>query len=52
MRQNALGIAPPDTELTPKAPEMQDWDKPSADQNKAFIRQQQIFAAFAEITDY
>jgi arylsulfatase len=51
-RQKTLGIVPPNTQLTPKPPEMQDWEKLTADQKKVFLRQQEIFAAYAEITDH
>jgi arylsulfatase A-like enzyme len=51
-RQKTLGIVPSNTQLTPKPPEMQDWEKLTADQKKVFIRQQEIFAAYAEITDH
>jgi arylsulfatase A-like enzyme len=53
-RQKALGIVPPNTQLTPKPTqeEMPDWDKLSDKEKKVFTRQQEIFAAFAEISDY
>jgi arylsulfatase len=51
-RQKTLGIVPPNTQLTPKPDVMKDWDKLSANEKKLFTRQQEIFAAFAEITDY
>jgi arylsulfatase A-like enzyme len=51
-RQKSLGIVPPNTQLTPKPKGMPDWDTLSADEKKVFIRQQEIFAAYAEITDH
>lgn len=51
-REKALGIVPPNTQLTPKPPEMKDWDTLTPDQKKVMTRQQEIFAAYAEITDY
>jgi arylsulfatase A-like enzyme len=53
-RQKQLGIVPPKTQLTPKPTqaEMPDWDKLSDKEKKVFTRQQEIFAAFAEISDY
>ncbi|HVR48069.1 MAG TPA: arylsulfatase [Candidatus Binatia bacterium] len=51
-RQKALGIVPPNTQLTPKLPEMPDWETLTEDQKKVMRRQQEIFAAYAEITDY
>ena len=51
-RQKKLGIVPPNTQLTPKPPEMPDWDKLSEDQKKVFRRHQEIFAAYAEVNDH
>jgi arylsulfatase len=53
-RQKALGIVPPNTQLTPKPlpTEMPDWDKLSDGEKKVFTRQQEIFAAYAERADY
>jgi arylsulfatase len=53
-RQKSLGIVPANTQLTPKpAPkDMPDWDTLSADEKKVFTRQQEIFAAYAEISDH
>jgi arylsulfatase len=53
-RQKTLGIVPPNTQLAPKPTEkeMPDWDKLSADEKKVFTRQQEIFAAYAEISDH
>jgi arylsulfatase len=51
-RQKKLGIVPPNTHLAPKPDVMQDWDKLSTNEKKVFTRQQEIFAAYAEITDY
>src|SRR5260370_6385704 len=49
VRQKALGIVPPNTQLTPKPPEMQDWDKLTANQKKVLIRQQEVFAAYGVV---
>ena len=51
-RQKKLGIVPPNTQLAPKPDVMQDWDKLSSNEKKLFTRQQEIFAAYAEITDH
>jgi arylsulfatase A-like enzyme len=53
-RQKALGIVPPNTQLTPKPTqeEMPDWNTLSDKEKKVFTRQQEIFAAFAEISDH
>jgi arylsulfatase A-like enzyme len=53
-RQKALGIVPPNTQLTPKPPPetMPDWDTLSDGEKKVFIWHQEIFAAYAEESDY
>ena len=51
-RQKKLGIVPPNTRLTPKPDIMPDWDTLTADEKKVAIRYQEVFAAFAELTDY
>ena len=51
-RQIKMGIVPPGTKLAPKPPEIKDWDKLSADEKRLFTRQAEVFAAFAEFTDF
>lgn len=51
-RQIAMGIVPKGTRLPPKPPEIQDWDKLSADEKRLFARQMEIFAAYADYTDH
>ncbi len=53
-RQKALGIVPPNTQLTPKPPPetMPDWDTLSDAEKKVFTRHQEIFAAYAEQADH
>ena len=51
-RQKKLGIVPANTQLTAKPHIMGDWDKLTADEKKVCIRYQEVFAAFAELTDY
>jgi arylsulfatase A-like enzyme len=51
-RQIKLGIVPPDTKLAPKPSDIKDWDKLSADEKKLFSRQMEVYAGFAEQTDY
>ena len=51
-RQKKLGIVPANTKLTAKPDIMPDWDTLSADEKKIAVRYQEIFAAFAELTDY
>jgi arylsulfatase len=51
-RQIAMGVVPPGTKLAPKPPAIKDWDKLSADEKRLFTRQAEVFAAFAEFTDF
>jgi arylsulfatase A-like enzyme len=51
-RQKMSGIVPANTQLTPKPSVMKDWDTLSDDEKKVFTRHQEIFAAYAEVTDY
>jgi arylsulfatase len=50
-RQIALGVVPPETELTQRPPEIPAWDALSADRKRLFARQMEAFAGFAEHTD-
>lgn len=51
-RQIALGVVPAGTQLAPKPPAIKDWDTLSADEKRLFARQAEVFAAFAEYTDF
>ena len=51
-RQKKLGIVPQNTKLAPKPKDIKDWDKLSADEKKLFTRQMEVYAGFAEQTDY
>ena len=51
-RQNKLGIVPQDTKLAPKPTDIKDWDKLSANEKKLFTKQMEVYAGFAEHTDY
>jgi arylsulfatase A-like enzyme len=51
-KQIKLGVVPADTKLAPKPEAIKDWDALSADEKKLFSRQMEVFAAFAEYTDY
>lgn len=51
-RQKKRGIVPPDTKLAPKPEAIKDWEKLSADEKKLFARQMEVYAGFAEQTDY
>jgi len=51
-RQIKMGVVPAGTKLAPKPEAIKDWDKLSADEKHLFTRQAEVFAAFAEQTDY
>ena len=42
----------PGTDLAPKPAGIQEWDQLTADEKKVFARYMEIYAAFAEVTDY
>ncbi|MBN8510331.1 MAG: arylsulfatase [Burkholderiales bacterium] len=51
--QKRLGVIPPDTKLAPWPDKMlTPWDKLTADEKKLFIRQVEIFAAYAAYSDH
>ena len=51
--QKRLGVIPKDTKLTPWPKEiLKPWDQLSAEEKKLFIRQVEIFAAYAAYSDY
>jgi arylsulfatase A-like enzyme len=51
-RQIKMGIVPSGTKLAPKPSDITDWEKLTADEKKLFIRQMEVYAGFAEQTDY
>ncbi len=51
-RQKKLGIVPESTTLAPKPKDIKDWESLSADEKKLFTRQMEVYAGFAEHTDY
>lgn len=51
-RQIKLGVVPPGTKLAPKPKDIKDWATLSADEKRLFARQMEVFAGFAEYTDY
>jgi len=51
--QKRLGVIPADTKLEPWPKEvLKPWDQLTADEKKLFIKQAEIFAAYAAYTDY
>jgi arylsulfatase A-like enzyme len=51
-RQTALGVVPAGTKLAGKPDAIQDWDKLSADEQKLFARQMEVYSAFGEYCDH
>ena len=51
-RQIALGVVPLGTKLADKPKDIQDWDKLTADEQKLFARQMEVYAGFGEYCDY
>ena len=51
-RQKKLGIVPENTRLAPKPTDIKDWENLSADEKKLFARQMEVYAGFAEQTDF
>ncbi len=47
-----MGIVPAGTKLAPKPPAIKDWDKLSADEQRLFAHQAEVFAAFLDFTDH
>jgi arylsulfatase len=50
-RQIQMGIVPEGTQLAPKPTFIKDWDSLSADEQKMFARQMEVFAAYSEFAD-
>ena len=51
-RQLKLGIVPENTQLAPKPAGIKNWDDLTADEKKLFAHQMEVYAAYAEHTDY
>lgn len=51
-RQIELGVVPEGTKLAPKPKDIRDWNTLSDDERRLYARQMEVFAAFAEHTDY
>lgn len=51
--QQRLGVVPKDTQLTPWPQDLlKNWDQLTADEQKLFIRQAEVFAAYVAYTDH
>ena len=51
-RQKALGVVPPDTELTERPDTFPAWDSMSEAERKLYARQMEVFAGFSENADW
>lgn len=51
-RQIALGVVPKGTKLAPKPKDIKDWDKLTADEQKLFARQMEVYSGFGEYCDH
>ena len=51
-QQKAKGIIPKDTKLAAKPADIKDWADLSADEQKLFARQAEVFAAFLDMADH
>lgn len=50
-RQLELGVIPPGTELSPRNPHVEEWDRLSDDQRRLYARMQEAYAAMVAHTD-
>ena len=51
-RQKALGVIPPDTELTPRNDAFPAWDSLPEDEKRLYARQMEVYAGYQENADY
>ncbi|MCU0307378.1 MAG: arylsulfatase [Thermoleophilia bacterium] len=51
-RQKALGIVPPDTELTPRPDAFPAWDTLTEAERRLYTRQMEVYAGFQENADW
>lgn len=51
-QQKTLGVIPDDTKLAAKPDDIKDWADLSADEQKLFARQAEVFAGFLDMADY
>lgn len=51
-RQIELGVVPKGTKLAPKPKDIKDWDKLTADEQKLFARQMEVYSGFGEYCDH
>jgi arylsulfatase len=51
-KEKALGVVPAEAQLAPKPSAVKDWEKLTAEEQKLFAHEMEVFAAFGEQTDY
>ncbi len=51
-RQIEMGVVPKGTKLAAKPEDIKDWDKLTADEQKLFARQMEVYAGFGEYCDH
>jgi arylsulfatase A-like enzyme len=51
-RQIEMGVVPRGTRLAAKPADIRDWDKLTADEQKLFARQMEVYSGFGEYTDH
>jgi arylsulfatase len=51
-KQKELGILPANTNLSRHDPDVQDWNKLSADERRLYARMMEVFAGYLEHTDH
>jgi arylsulfatase A-like enzyme len=51
-RQKKLGIIPQNTLLAPKPADIKNWESLTPDEKRLYARQMEVYAGFAEHTDY
>lgn len=50
--QKALGIVPPDTVLSPRDPDVPEWDGLSEDEKRLYSRMMEVFAGYVTYTEH
>jgi arylsulfatase A-like enzyme len=51
-RQKALGVVPPEAELTPRPPQIPGWEDMPVEMRPILARQMEVYAGFLEHADY
>ena len=51
-RQKEMGIVPPDADITPRPPWIQEWETLSDDEKRLYARMMEVYAGFLSHTDH